>query len=75
MRRTSNRVGGQGSTRLGVHEMSGKDDYEKKRFTTEEIPAGRASALQSNVTLIERALRRYHDHEAAQPIAWKFGDR
>ena len=40
-----------------------------------EIPAGRASAMQSSLTLIERALGRYYDHEAPQLIAWKFGDR
>jgi hypothetical protein len=40
-----------------------------------EIPAGRASTLQSNLTAILRALGRYHDDEAAHLIAWKFGDR
>ena len=40
-----------------------------------EIPAGRASAMQSNLTAIERALGRYYDEEAPRLIAWKFGDR
>ena len=39
------------------------------------IPANRASALQSNLTAILRALGRYHDEEAPHLIAWKFGDR
>ena len=40
-----------------------------------EIPAGRASEMQSNLTAILRALGRYHDEEAPRLIEWKFGPR
>jgi hypothetical protein len=39
------------------------------------IPASRASALQSHLTAILRALGRYHDEEAPRLIEWKFGER
>ena len=39
-----------------------------------EIPAGRASGLQSHLTAIERALGCCHD-DAPQMIEWKFGRR
>ena len=46
-------------------------------YTDEDDPiaANRASALQSTLTGILRALGRYHDDEAPQMIVWKFGDR
>ena len=37
------------------------------------IPASRASAMQSSLTGILRALGRYHDEDAARLITWKFG--
>jgi hypothetical protein len=39
------------------------------------VPANRASALQSSLTAILRALGRYHDEEAPQMIEQKFGVR